>query len=197
MAATIYRLRTRPERLRRDEGARIREALIDVQEGAEPMVSAAIDRLLSVLDRLSASSNRWTFLMLSPDQNAIVVDYLASHSKRPVVAMRLWALLFKHLRTDTGEVTLSREEIAAKLGVPVQNVSSLMSELVKFGAISRKREVVAGLRGPGLVRYFMNPNVATHLAGKARDDAQREVPPVLQLVGGTVHPAQRKPDGAA
>ena len=32
------------------------------------------------------------------------------------------------------------------------------------------------MRGPGMVRYFMNPNVATHLAGKARDEAQAAAP---------------------
>jgi hypothetical protein len=47
-----------------------------------------------------------------------------------------------------------------------------MGELESIGAISRRREKVPGMRGPGAVRYFMNPNIATHLNGKARDKAQ-------------------------
>jgi len=35
-----------------------------------------------------------------------------------------------------------------------------MNELVTFGAIFSQREKVAGMRGPGLVRYFMNRHVA-------------------------------------
>ena len=40
-----------------------------------------------------------------------------------------------------------------------------MGELEGIGAISRRRERIVGMRGPGAVRYFMNPNVATHLTG--------------------------------
>ena len=35
-----------------------------------------------------------------------------------------------------------------------------MNELVKFGAIFAEREKIAGMRGPGFVRYYMNKHVA-------------------------------------
>ena len=49
------------------------------------------------------------------------------------------------------------------------------------------------MRGSGVVRYFMNPNVATQLSGKARDDAQRSAP-MLALVGGSSGEVRRRHD---
>ena len=131
--------------------------------------------------------------MLSPSQNRAVVKYLRSNSARPMVAVELWALCFEHLRNDTGEVLLSREQMAEEVGVAPKRVSEVMSELVKIGAISRVRERVPGMRGSGVVRYFMNPNVATQLGGKARDDAQRSAP-MLALVGGSSGEVRRRHD---
>lgn len=59
-----------------------------------------------------------------------------------------------------------------------------MGELVKMDAIIRRRERIAGLRGPGLVRYFMNPRVATHLENHARDIAQAAAPTLLTMLEG-------------
>ncbi|GGE97241.1 hypothetical protein GCM10011404_32960 [Sphingomonas prati] len=36
-----------------------------------------------------------------------------------------------------------------------------MTELESIGAIIRRRERVAGMRGRGIVRYFINPRVAS------------------------------------
>jgi hypothetical protein len=44
--------------------------------------------------------------MISPSQNAAVVNYLLDHSQRPMQAVRLWALCFVHLNNDTGEIML-------------------------------------------------------------------------------------------
>jgi CRP-like cAMP-binding protein len=144
----------------------------------------AVSTMLATLDRKTASRNKWTFVMLSPSQNAEVVRYLADHSSRPVAAMQLWALCFEYLRNDTGEVMLRRDEIADKLGLESRTISEMMTELTDFGAIIRKREKVGGMRGPGLVRYFMNPRVATHLGGAERDKAQAEAPLLKLMIGG-------------
>ena len=90
-------------------------------------------------------------------------------------------LLFEHLRRDTGEIALSRDELAAEIGETASNVSRLMTELEGIGAISRRYEKVPGMRGRGRAVYFMNPNVGTHLAGAARDKAQADAP-ALRLV---------------
>ncbi|PAL01782.1 hypothetical protein, partial [Lactococcus lactis] len=77
-----------------------------------------------------------------------------------------------HLRTDTGEILLTRDEIADKVNQRPQEISQIMSELVAFRAITRTRQKVGGMKGPGMVHYFMNPNAATHLSGSERDAAQ-------------------------
>lgn len=174
----IVTLQTRPDRLRRDHEEAARQALLPL-EGVIP--GDLMRDIVGLLDRRSASRNKWTFVMLSPAQNGLVVRYLADHSERPVLALKAWALCFEHLRNDTGEVLLTREQFADNLGVALQHVSNVMSELVEFGAIIRRRERVGGMRGPGLVRYFMNPRVATHLAGVERDKAQDDAPQ-LRLV---------------
>jgi hypothetical protein len=93
----------------------------------------------------------------------------------------LWAELFTVLRRDTGQIMLSRDELAERLDSRLDDVSRVMRELASIGAVSTHRERVPGMRGPGRVVYFMNPNVATNLSGGARDRAQAEAPK-LRLV---------------
>jgi len=182
MPATVERLLTAPDRLKEQQAVLLRAALA-AYEGEMPV---AVRALRAHIDRLTASRKGWTFIMLSPDQNAAVVDYLAAHSSRPLVALRLWALLFQHVDGDTGAVTLRRSEIAGRLGVAADDVSRVMGELVTVGAIIRHRERVPGLRGAGMTTYLMNPVVGTHLAGAARDKAQADAPPgpLLRLMEG-------------
>jgi hypothetical protein len=84
---------------------------------------------------------------------------------------------------------LTREQMAEQIAEAPDNVSRIMTELEGIGAISRRRERVAGMRGPGMVRYFMNPNVATHLVGAARDKAQTKAPPLTPASS----PKRRRP----
>jgi hypothetical protein len=176
--ASIVVLRTKPERLRTDQAAVLRQALLPFEEAMPDAVRA----LISHIDRQTASRNRWTFVMINPAQNDAVVNFLADYSTRPVVGMKLWSLCFNYLRNDTCEIMLTREEFAEKLQQRVQEVSTIMTELEDFGAIIRRVEKVAGLRGRGIVRYYMNPMVATHLSGAERDKAQADAPPLLRLM---------------
>jgi hypothetical protein len=100
-----------------------------------------------------------------------------------MLALAVWGELFTALDRDTGEVTMTRDELAERVGVTADDVSRVMGEFAKVGAIIVRRERVAGLRGPGRAVYFMNPRVATNLAGSARDRAQAGAP-ALTVVGG-------------
>jgi hypothetical protein len=177
-SATIFRLRTRPDRLRADQAETLRQALLPFAAGE---LAVHVRTLIGHISRQTAARNKWTFVMLSPAQNGAVVNYLAGNSTRPIIAMRLWALCFEHLDMDTGEIMLTRDQIAEYLSQQPDTISEIMSELVKFGAISRRREKIAGMRGQGAVHYYMNPRVATHLAGAERDEAQSSAP-LLRLV---------------
>jgi hypothetical protein len=111
------------------------------------------------------------------------------HADRHRPALALWVLLFEHLDRRTGMILLTRDEIAEQVGTHPDIVSTIMADLEFIGAISRRRERVAGMRGPGVVRYFMNPNVGTHLLGQVRDEAQAQASP-LKL---DPRPKPRKP----
>jgi CRP-like cAMP-binding protein len=168
MAATLHRLRTNRRRLRAEQAQALRGMVLDF-EGLPDHAARAI---VATIDRETVAENGWTFVMLSPAQNRAVVHWLLEHAERKREAVALWVLLFEHLDRGTGMIVLTRDEIATQVGTHPDHVSEIMAELESIGAISRRRERVGGLRGPGMVRYFMNPNVATHLAGKDRDKAQ-------------------------
>ena len=180
MPAGLLQFRTKNDRLKEEQASELRRLVLTVPGLPERPVS----EILATIDGATAAKEGWTFVMLSPAANAQVVTWLVQNSERPQVAVQLWALLFTALRTDTGEVVLTRDEMAEKLGVPPNEVSRIMTELEGMGAISRRRERVAGMRGPGLVRYFMNPRVGTHLAGKAREKAQERAPLLEAIEGG-------------
>lgn len=178
MAARVVRLRTREDQIRSDQAERLRQLVM-----AFPgLPERAAGEIIATIDRQTAAETGWSFVMLSPAQNRAVVKWLGENSKRPVVAVQLWSELFLHLRRDTGEIMQTRDELAEAVGISAEHVSAIMSELESIGAISRKRTKIPGMRGPGMVRYFMSPLVGTHLIGKARDKAQEDAPPLLKLV---------------
>jgi hypothetical protein len=172
MAGKLVKLRTKADRLQSDQAAQVRQAVLDLPGLPEQAVKA----IVSTIDRQTAAQNGWTFVMLSPVANDFVVSWMLEHSKRPQMAMRLWSKLFLHLDRETGEILQSRDELAIAINSTANHVSEIMGELEAIKAISKRRVKVAGLRGPGTVRYFMNPHVGTHQAGQARDKAQAAAP---------------------
>jgi hypothetical protein len=164
---------TKPARLRQEQVAVLHQALLPFAEGE---LAPIVRNLITVIARQTAAETDWTFVMLSPDQNAQVVHFLRKSSLRPLVALALWAECFRHLDRQTGEIMATRDELANRIGEVADNVSRVMTELESFGAISRRRVKLNGVRGRGVVRYFMNPRVGTHLAGVERVEAQKSAP---------------------
>lgn len=141
--------------------------------GLDPKTAA-----LLAMNLAPAPKTEWTFVMISPQQNAAVVKWLVENSKRPMKAIELWAHLFEVMRNDTGEVLRSRQELADKIGESPANLSRIMSELNSINAIVRQRD---GRR----VRYFMNPNIATHIpTPEQRKKAQDGAGPLLVMMEG-------------
>jgi hypothetical protein len=177
MPATLHRLKTEPKKLADAQAYALRQMILEYPG----LPKQAASTIIAAIDGQTAAENGWTFVMLSPAQNSAVIAWLLDHSSRPRKSVRLWSLLFEHLRRDTGEIMLSREEMAGLIDTTATHVSLIMVELESIGAIIRRRERVPGMRGPGMVRYLMNPNVATHLKGKSRERAQATAPE-LRLV---------------
>ena len=63
------------------------------------------------------------------------------------------------MRSDTGEILRSREELAEKVRM-TPAISETMTELASINAILRKKDGRA-------IRYFMNPNIATRPLARA------------------------------
>lgn len=121
------------------------------------------------------------FIMITASQNAAVVRWLRNHSKRPQAAIMLWAELFTVVHPTTGEIMLTRQDLAKRVEIDPMHVSRIMTELAEINAITRRKE---GRK----VIYAMNPNVATHIAGpEARQEAREKAGPLrLSLVQGGI-----------
>jgi len=172
----VTRLKTQKDRLQEDQADLLKQALLPFAE-TSPAMREAVGRLYVQIKNLTTPAPGTTepFVMIRPAQNAAVVDWLEANSKRPMKAMRVWALLFDHLMPHTGQIMLTREEISEAIGIRADDVSQIMNELVKFGAIFSERERVEGLRGPGLVRYYMNRHVA-EVGSRATQDELALIP---------------------
>jgi hypothetical protein len=173
MAAEIRRLRTRADRLRADQADELRQLVLTFAEQAGRELSErAVGQVIAAIDRQTASDTGWTFLMISPAQHDAVLEWLLERTHSAKLASRVWSKCFTNLRRDTGEIMLSRSEIAALVGAPVNEVSRVLSLLCQCGALIRHRE-----RG-SVARFFMNPLVGTKLSGQDRDRAQAEAPEI-------------------
>lgn len=123
-------------------------------------------------------AEKWMFVMISPTQNFAVLEWLRKHSKRPQVAVSLWGLILTALRPDTGEILLSRAQIAERVSIAPKHASEIMTELAKINAIRREKD------GRN-VRYFLNAGIATHIPGpEARKNARDAAGPLLVLMEG-------------
>ena len=168
--ASVRRLRTHKTRREASAVAQLRLALDDLSDLPQEVAS----RIGTLLDRHERSASGWSFVMVEPNLYHGVVTALtrrggAYRSKRPLLAVQLWSLLFSKLPDDSNDVQATREELARELGCTPDNVSQIMRELEALGAVYRRKD---GQR----VQYLVHPMFGTHLAGAARDKAQAEAP---------------------
>ncbi len=167
----VEELRSRRARQKADEAAQF--ARLARKLGMD--LAAAEDLAAAYL---ADTHSAWTFVMISPAQNAAVVRWISENSKRPQAAILLWAHLFEVMRNDTGEILRNREELAERVGVDRDNLSRIMTELASINAVRREKH---GRE----VRYFMNSTIATHLPShEARAKAREADGPVLTVVQG-------------
>lgn len=102
---------------------------------------------------------------------------------RPHQVRHAFDLVLLYLRPDTGEVMLSRQEMAQKMETDADNVSRVMRTLEDMQVVTRKRRTVEGVRGPGKVVYSINAYVAWNGRLELRQrEAAKTAPPSLKLV---------------
>lgn len=173
MGADVVSLeRARYSRAQR-EGEKLEAMLLTC--GMDPQAAATI--AAGYIAKTPKPQKTEPFVMLTASQNAAVIDWLSQHSKRRNEAVRLWALLFTALHPTTGEIMLSREEMAKRIGIMPSDISRIMSELASIGAVIREK------RGRS-VRYGMSPHIATHQTGEKLAEARANAPR-LRLVENT------------
>lgn len=128
----------------------------------------------------------WTFNMLNPMQCLAVWDAIRAldADDRPGQVRHLFDLILTHIESNTGAVTLTREELAEMVGTQPKHISTMMGTLEKMGVIYRKRVRVAGMRGPGIARYKVNPHVAWNGKLEVRKEQAKDVPLPFDLIDG-------------
>ena len=105
--------------------------------------------------------------MIDPKESWKVVDWLQKNSRRRAAAIRTWAFLLAEAIPGIGAIPLTRGEIAGKLGMSPDDISSIMTDLVRYGAIARQAE---GRE----VSYFMNAPFVTAPPGEAVESKEEE-----------------------
>ena len=101
-----------------------------------------------------------------------------------------------NLRQDTGEIMLTRDQLAKRIGCAPNHVSRIMSTLERMGVIRRERRRIKGVQGRGMAVYFINPHVAWNGSLDVRKaEAADTKPPVLTLVEAA--PRRAAPPGFA
>jgi DNA-binding Lrp family transcriptional regulator len=123
--------------------------------------------------------------MINPNQVAAVWDAIRAlpADARPNHVRHAFDLVMLNLRQDNGEVMLTREELAAKIGCSAANLSRIMGTLEQMGVIRRERRRVEGMQGRGMAVYFINPYVAWNGSLEIRkEEAAQVIQPSLRLV---------------
>ena len=175
MAAQIKRLQPTDKQSKQKQIEQL-QAMLDLFPEINENKTASLLWEIKRKNKLN-NYNTWTFIMISPEQNNAVVQWLATNSKRRIEAMQLWSMLFEYVHQETGQIMLSRQEIANKINISLNDTSRIMSELESINAILKKKE------GRGVI-YYMNPNVANHYPQKIREKAQKVAPSLKIFNGG-------------
>jgi len=177
MAAYIKHLQSKDKQIKQQDLFELQEILERFPELKEKDISSLVWKIKR--ENKLNDPNTWTFIMISPEQNKLVVDWLDDNSTQPRKSVRLWALLFENIHRETGQIMLSRQELADKMTLRPNNISRIMSELESINAIIKKKD------GRGVI-YYMNPNVANHYPQEIREKSQKEAPK-LKVIDGSLN----------
>jgi Crp-like helix-turn-helix domain len=186
--AGVVRLRTKRELVKRETATQIEQQLLLYPEDALPALARA--EVLNALQRVThpdVEESLWPggFTMISRRQTEAVWDAIRhlSPDERPNHVRHAFDLVLLNLRQDSGEVMLTRDQIAERIGCAPDHVSRIMGTLERMGVIRRERRKIPGLRGPGMAVYFINPHVAWNGSLELRRQEAQEVDqPRLRLV---------------
>lgn len=196
--AQLVRFRSRQQQSEREASAALAEQfsllppeMLEQLPGEARMLISRATHALQRLARPGTNEGLWPggFTMLSRDQTIAIWDAIRvlPSNDRPNHVRHAFDLVLVNLRQDTGEVMLTRDQLAEKIGCAPKNVSTVMGTLERMGVIRRERRRIEGLQGRGMAVYFINPHVAWNGSLDVRKaEASKTKPPKLRLMeGGT------------
>ncbi|CAI3960809.1 unnamed protein product [Commensalibacter communis] len=177
MSAKIKRFQPKDKLVKQQDLLKLQSALELFPELNEKKVASLMWEAKKQAHLHEETKEGKPFIMMFSEQNTLVVRWLTANSKRPLKALELWAVLFEYVNYETGQIMLSRQELADKLEIHLNHISNIMSELESINAITKEKE------GRG-VTYYLNPNVGTHLPQPHRKEAQSQAPKLALINGG-------------
>jgi hypothetical protein len=187
----VKRFIPKQQRIQVEIAASIEEQLGLV--GLEQLPEQPREAILNALHRFTHNANTeglWPggFTMLSRTQTAAIWDAIRAlpANARPGHVRHAFDLALLNLRQDTGEIMLTRDQLAEKIGCAAKNVSTVMGTLEQMGVVRRERRKVDGLQGRGMAVYFVNPNVAWngYLTIRKREASKQALPLLTLMQGG-------------
>lgn len=190
--AQIVRLTTK-QRLSEQTGAAqaaeqlslLSDELLKHLSGEARIAFSRITHELQKAARPDTTEGLWPggFTMLSRMQTATIWDAIRAlpSDDRPNQVRHAFDLVLLNLRQDTGEVLLTRDQLADEIGCAPRSVSTIMGTLEKMGVIRRERRKIEGMRGPGVAAYFINPHVAWNGSLDVRKERANTTRPPMQL----------------
>jgi predicted transcriptional regulator len=195
--AQVVRLTTKRQQSEREAAAGLAEQLAlfpPAMLAQLPVeVRMTISRATYELQRLArpgTENGLWPggFSMLSRDQTAAVWDAIRAlpPDDRPNHVRHAFDLVVLNLRQDTGEVMLTRDQLAERIGCTPTHISHVMGTLERMGVIRRERRRVEGMQGRGRAVYFINPHVAWNgsLTVRLAEAADAKLPLLTLMEGG-------------
>lgn len=181
--ADVTRFIPKAERLKAEQVAEVRQYVLGLG-----LPTKATEDILITLQRHETGGvlADWTFNMISPAQ-CLAVWNAIHEGEKPNETRRVFDYVLTHIETNTGLVTLTRDELAEVVGIDAREVSRAMGRLEKLGAIVRERVKVPGMRGPGKARYRLNPHVGWNGKLEKRQQAAEQVPLPFGVIEGGKH----------
>jgi hypothetical protein len=170
---TMHTPRLGPQLVRLDKARaeQVRSGLL----GDLSLPRELVAEMIALIDRRTASSNSWGFVMVQPQRDLEVVQWIIREALRPSISHLLWASMKGNLHSGTNEVLMTRAQMMQVTGARSPHVSEALSEFAR-------REIIVRHKEGREVRWFLSPWIATHQSGAARDDAQRIAPqPLTQI----------------